>query len=315
MMNGASIVITGAAGFTGRHACLHYLELGMKVTALTRKEDPELVSMGATVTVCDLLDTNVLTAAIQKAQPDYLLHLAGMNSVPASWKQPVQAMESNVIGTLNVLNAIRLIPHVRVVVVTSKLKTPLVRLREPEHPYALSKSFQEISALAWGKLFGLDISLVEPSNLIGPGRSTGVCALIGQYIANHERGWNHDTFLFSSRQQLRDYLDVRDAVSAYEKLLIHGEAGSVYSVQSGKLRTLGEVAATFRKYALTDILFRWQDDSAPLADEVESDTAETVSSFPIETDTGLPKAWGWEPIRSFEHSVADILNYYRNGEG
>ncbi|MGZ9585243.1 NAD-dependent epimerase/dehydratase family protein [Paenibacillus marinisediminis] len=320
MMNGASILVTGASGFTGWHACRYFMNLGMQVTALVRRANPELAAAGMRVIVCDLLDGAAVAAALHDAAPDYVLHLAGVNAVTDSWKQPIHTMQVNVMGTIHVVDALRTAPHIRALIITSKLKAPLSQAGTPVHPYAFSKSIQELAARAWSKLFGLDVILAEPSNLIGPGPSTGICSLLGQYIAKRERGWDSGDFLLSSRSVMRDYLDVRDAVAAYEKLLQAGEAGTVYSVQSGIHRSLGDIADTFRRMALTDVLFRWQDESSSLEGGGTTPTpiAASNSAYSDHVEQAaqtLPAALDWQPARAFEHSVADILNYHRNSYG
>lgn len=99
------IVITGAAGYTGMHACRHFAKLGWEVAALTRTADsvPELILLAhddensspeaetrscITPYVCDLLDKKRLGEVIRQIAPDYVLHLGGKNSVPESWQSP-----------------------------------------------------------------------------------------------------------------------------------------------------------------------------------------------------------------------------------
>ena len=119
--------------------------------------------------------------------------------------------------------------------------------------------------------------------------------------------------LLNDKQTKRDYMDVRDAVAAYEILLEHGEAGEVYAVQSGVERELGEIVQTFRRLALVDVPFRWQHEFNDI-DKDAQQLHDIQSYVPLhEMDAKLmPKSWGFRPTRVFEHSVADILNYYRN---
>lgn len=311
MVSGECMLITGAAGFTGRHACIHFLEKGMRVVALVHQACPEFAA-DIEVIVCDLLDANAVAAAIQQVKPDYVLHLAGANSVPASWRQPLQSLHVNVLGTLHVLDALRVMPHVRSLVITSKLKAPKDSIQSPSHPYAFSKALQGIATHAWKNMFGLDIMIAEPTNLIGPGSSTGICSLIGQYVAQSERGWKERHLLLSGRQAKRDYLDVRDAIAAYEILFEHGESGEVYTVQSGVKRELGEIVQTFRRLALVDVPFRWEYEFQDPTAAVEEQAEESGNDAVEEGVLLIPKSWGFYSSRSFEHSAADILNYYRN---
>lgn len=303
-MRGQSILITGASGFTGQHACHHFQRLGMKVTALVHEASSPLGLKELSIVNCNLLDTQAVADVLRLVQPSYVLHLGGINSVPTSWQQPLHTFQVNVIGTLNVMEALRSLPTARALVVTSKLKDDMT------HPYACSKAVQEMATLAWSRLFHLDIVLAEPSNLIGPGPSTGICALLAQQVVQQERGNDDSCVKLSSRNVVRDYLDVRDAVAAYEKLLFHAAAGRVYAVRSGTVRSLGDVADTYGVLAQAKVSFHWQAEQTiepELPAKAEKEPALTAA------DT-MPAEWGWHPTISFQQSLADCLHYFRNGE-
>ncbi|UHA74494.1 NAD-dependent epimerase/dehydratase family protein [Paenibacillus sp. 481] len=314
-MKGGTLLITGATGFTGRHAARHFVEAGLQVVALTRREDEALSQLGVQVVVCDLLSATDVERVINHIQPHYALHLAGMNAVPDSWSDPVLAFQINVVATLHLLNALRVVPQCRILIATSKLKAPVHPSFIPPHPYAFSKSLQEVVALGWSNLFQQDICLVEPSNLVGPGASNGLCGLLGRYTVQCERRASGadiadatgsrgaiKPFYLSSRSALRDFLDVRDAVAAYEMVFEHGIRGNTYVVESRVKRSLGSVAELFIRSALVSIQV-----------EIGNEQEQIVITPPMEEeDRATPHAWGWKPLRSFEHSVSDILNYYRH---
>lgn len=315
MVSGECILITGAAGFTGRHACHYFKEKGLKVVALVHRNCSELDS-DLEVIACDLLDAQAALTAVQQAKPDYVLHLAGANSVSASWKQALLTQHVNVLGTLHVLDALRAMPHVKALVISSKLKTPLSDIQSPKHPYGFSKAVQGLVTHAWRNMFGLDVRIAEPTNLIGPGPSTGVCALIGQYVAQSERGWKESHLLLNDRQVKRDYLDVRDAVAAYDAILEQGESGGIYSIESGVTRDLDEIVQTFRRLALVDVPFRWEYEYVDPVAEVQVQSEKCCEASVGAEEMPISKRWEFSPTWSFEHSAADILNYYRNeGEG
>lgn len=312
-MKDASIVVTGASGFTGLHACQALAAVGMKVTAFVRRRvsfDPALAIHQIEV---DLLKPKALQYFMQQVSPQYVLHLAGMNAVQQSWRAPADAMHINMLGTVHVLEAVRELPDTRVLVITSKLKSAPTASRSNLHPYAISKWFQEQAALAWSQLYQMNIMMAEPSNLIGPGPSTGICALLGGYVARCERGEHDQPFTFSSRADWRDYLDVRDAVAAYAHILQRGASGSIYRVESGRVRSLEEVSEVFQEMAAASIPYQWKD-PAPLS-ELSSETKPIEHSVKLNKDQlevlPLPESWGWTPKYSFTESVADILKYYR----
>ncbi|MCM3339052.1 NAD(P)-dependent oxidoreductase [Paenibacillus sp. MER TA 81-3] len=298
MNGGGTLLVTGASGFTGRHACRHFLNSGMRVVALTRRADADVSAMGAEVVMCDLQDRERVSEVVKQVHPDYTLHLAGMNSVQDSWSDPLHMLDVNVMSTLHLLNALRLTPNSRILIVTSKLKASYAPVFSPSHPYSLSKTLQELAALGWAHLFAQDVLLAEPSNLIGPGSSSGICGLLGRYIVQTEKGEGPPRFNISNRHEQRDFLDVRDAAAAYELILKHGKQGHIYPVESGRYRSLGSVANTFARCSLVPVEFQYGDETEPYSSVKPNDIS-------------FPERWGWAPLRAFEQSVADILHYYR----
>ncbi|QYR23035.1 NAD-dependent epimerase/dehydratase family protein [Paenibacillus sp. sptzw28] len=318
-MSRPRLLITGAGGFCGEHACRYFADAGWDVTALVHRlpqqGEAEWLRCAQSVIRCDLIDLNETKEALVRVQPGYVLHLAGMNAVPPSWSDPADVLHSNVMGTVHLLEAVRRlgggdgsgkdgIVKCRVVVAGSMLRFPLPpagELPSPPHPYSLSKTMQVLAAQSWAALYGMDVVVAEPSNLIGPGRSSGICALIARYAAAAERAAAAGTtppapFRLSSRTENRDVLDVRDAVRAYDLLLRQGERGRIYPVASGTMRTLGELADTFDSLA-----------SCPLQWSV----GESDSPSPAPVDCHAVRALGWSPRIPLMQSLQDALETAR----
>lgn len=296
------IMITGASGFTGGHACRYFAGLGLQVAGIVRQDKALPPIEGVRYYSCDLMNKQRVEELVGNIKPDFVLHLGGKNSVPESWANPLLYMETNVLPTLYLLNALRPFPVCRVLVAGTRAVFRLAPPYRPPHPYSLSKSLQKAAAMSWSDLFGQTVMLAEPSNLIGPGPSTGFCALLGRYIAASERGEAGQPFRISSRAARRDFLDVRDAVRAYGMMLEQGTPGKIYSVTSGKEHTLEEIAALFVSAAGTRVSFAWGDDDDSIKDEVP------------EGAIGLG-ALGWKPIIPLRRSISDILEYFRTGGG
>jgi GDP-4-dehydro-6-deoxy-D-mannose reductase len=175
----------------------------------------------------------------------------------------------------------------------------------PPHPYSLSKTMQVLAAQSWAALYAMDVIVAEPANLIGPGRSTGLCALIAGHAAAVERaaeggGPLPAPFRLSSRTERRDLLDVRDAIRAYALLLKRGERGRVYPVASGIMRTLGEVADTFDR--LTRSPLRWE-------------IGESDAPSPDPADISAIQALGWSPRIALEQSLREAMESVRRAMG
>jgi GDP-4-dehydro-6-deoxy-D-mannose reductase len=291
-----TILITGANGFTGQHACEHFTASGMKVIAVVRKEN-KLIVHADQVQICDLTDRVQVHQLIRETMPNYVLHLAGRNAVQDSWADPIGHMDANVMATLYLLNALRGYPDCRIVVAGSMLSFTLNENPQPLHPYSLSKTFQMLAAQSWSHLFQQQIMVARPSNLIGPGYSNGLCGILAKKAVKIEHGVENTPFRLSSLIEQRDYVDIRDAVKAYEHILLYGKAGTVYPVGSGSNRTIGEIVKAFQSMIAVEL---------PLEiGQIDG----YVPPNPI--DLALMKALGWRPEISFEQSIADIIHFYR----
>ncbi|WP_410771915.1 NAD-dependent epimerase/dehydratase family protein [Fontibacillus sp. BL9] len=301
LLQGKVILITGASGFTGEHACRYFSALGMQVAAMVRdkRRTPEMI--GVTYYTCNLLAADEVRAVVRKVSPDYVLHLGGKNSVPESWKEPILYMESNVLSVLYLLDALRLFPACRVLIVGSRLSVGLTLTDRPQHPYSLSKSLQKVAALSWKELFGQDVILAEPCNLIGPGPSTGFCSLLGRRIVQEERGGGLPPFQVSSRHSRRDFLDVRDAVRGYGFLLTGGRSGEVYQVCSGTERSLEEVTKAMLRLAGSGMTVHW-------GEARPEDAADILKPHFLENA-------GWSPRIPFETSLQEVIHYFRAEKG
>ncbi|ANS75573.1 hypothetical protein AWM70_14010 [Paenibacillus yonginensis] len=298
-----TILITGAAGFTGHHACQHFAGQGYEVVGAVRSLEGVKAIPGVRYVACDLKDYASMQRLVEEAQAEYVLHLGGKNAVKQSWEQPIDYMETNVMGVLYLLDALRRSGRTsRVVLAHSRLRFQLTDHPVPNHPYGLSKSLGGMAALCWGQLFGQEVIIGEPGNLVGPGPSTGICALIAKHIAAEEQAYSGRPFHLSSGLERRDFLDVRDAVLAYELLLKQGQSGVIYPICSGKERTLRETAHSFSSLA-----------QVPVSIE-EGD----VSAIPQAGETQGPEELiklGFKPSIPWEQSVHDIVAYWRFEQG
>ncbi|SFS51113.1 NAD(P)-dependent oxidoreductase [Paenibacillus sp. BC26] len=314
-MSRPRLLVTGAGGFCGEHACRYFSAAGWEVTAVVRRlpqqdaEERAWLNAVHAALACDLAAQSEVLALIEQAKPEYVLHLAGANAVGASWNDPTAVLQSNVMGTVHVLEGVRRAgTPCRVVVAGSMLRFPLVAAGQggaerpqPQHPYSLSKTMQVLIAQSWTSLYGMEVVIAEPSNLIGPGRSGGLCALLARYAAKAEQAAASGAaapapFRLSSRSEQRDLLDVRDAIRAYELLLRAGESGRIYPVASGVMRTLGEIADAFD--ALAQHPLQW-----------EIGESQAASPDPVNCEGII--ALGWTPLITLEQSLRETLEAAR----
>ena len=184
-------LVTGAAGFVGRHLCAHLGLQGDTVIGVDRADGP------------DLLDSVAVHALLAEIKPDVVYHLGGWSDVGASWDFPLDAFRVNAEGTLNLLQACVANGKPRVLAVSSADVYGRVTPQElpitestpfrPVTPYAASKVAADQLALQAWLGHQLETIRVRAFNHLGPGQTTRfVAPAIAERIAINERdGLNH----------------------------------------------------------------------------------------------------------------------------
>jgi CDP-glucose 4,6-dehydratase len=190
LWRGRSVLVTGHTGFKGSWLSLWLQQLDAKVHgyALAPPTSPSLfqvadISNGMTHTEGDIRDLQQLSAVMAVARPEIVFHLAAQSLVRKSYRDPLDTMSSNVMGTANLLEAIRGTPSVKVVVVVTSDKCYDNRERMQPYledealggkdPYSASKACAEIVTAAWRDSFlsdaGVSVATVRAGNVIGGG--------------------------------------------------------------------------------------------------------------------------------------------------
>ena len=226
-------LVTGAAGFVGRHLVDHLLSEGDEVVPTDR-------SSGGP----DVLDQDGLVDLLGNHHPDVVFHLAGQADVARSWTEPATTIRVNAEGTHHLLTAARRIGVGRVVTVTSADVYGVVTADElpidetapfrPASPYAVSKAMADLIAQQAHIGHGQDVVRARSFNHFGPGQGeAGVCSALALRIARCEvRG--ETSIQVGNLDARRDFTDVRDVVRAYRLLAISGQPDTAYNVCSGR---------------------------------------------------------------------------------
>jgi GDP-4-dehydro-6-deoxy-D-mannose reductase len=309
------LLVTGVAGFVGGHLVAH-----------VRRERPEAEIWGVTrpgnsrpadarvrVVDADLTEAEATEAVFDAVQPDAIVHLAGQASVHRSWEDPLGTYRANVLGLLNVLEALRrrdLRP--RLLVVGSAEEYGLAdagagALHEdlplrPVSPYASSKAAQGCLALQYALSHGFPIVRTRTFQATGPGRADMFAeSSFARQIADIEAGRQEPVLQVGNLEAVRDYLDVRDVVRAYWLLLEKGAPGEVYNVCSGRGVSIREVLSRLVAQARERVEVRV--DPARLR---PSDAARIVGD-----PRRLRGATGWTAAIPLETSLKDLLDDWR----
>lgn len=297
-MKSRKILITGANGFTGRHAIDYFSKMSIDVVAVVKTASLMIQHQNVHFEECDLTNELAVNELIKKNKPQYVLHLAGKSSVEESWKIPACYIKTNVLSTLNLLEALRIYcPESKTVIVGSALQFEPQSTFSPAHPYSLSKGLQVLVAESWKQLFEMDITIAKPSNLIGPGYSNGVCSVFARKILEMETGKIQPIFEVSDLLASRDFVDVRDVIRAYDFLLKMDTIEEVYEICTGIPRTLEEIIKTLQ--SMTNIKF------------LIEDKKNSLKQYSPIMDNSKMRALNWEPLIPFEKSIYDTLQFYR----
>jgi len=322
------VLVTGATGFVGQHLLR---ELGARGLAATGTGYTEGVAGRDEPRSVDFRHAAATRELVARERPDAVIHLAAQSSVGVSFDARRETFEVNVLGTLNLLAAVRdEAPGARILIITSAdlygPSTPEARHREtsplcPVSPYGASKAAQDLVAALAGAAYSLRLIRVRPFPQAGPGqRPTFALPAFAAQIAAFERGealgeggdkpdvgeggkhQGERVLKVGNLEVVRDYTDVRDGVRAYADLLTQGEPGEAYNVCSGrgfKLRQLVE-----RLAAAARVPIRIELDRARLR---PADLPHLVGD-----PAKLKAAIGWEPRIEIERTLADLLDEARS---
>ncbi len=225
------ILLTGANGFVGQTLSKLIDRQRYAVTNVISPDSSFLSTVDVDqVVTLDMRNEQDVMTVIQTIQPDVVIHLAALSHVPTSFSQPVLTWQTNVLGTVNMLEALhKYAPQAFLLFVSSsevygeafKSNQPLAEdsACQPMNPYAASKRAAELACQQYFKQ-GLQGVIARPFNHIGPGQSEAfVTAAFAKQIAAIEHGLQAPTLQVGNLSASRDFLDVRDVCAAYLALI------------------------------------------------------------------------------------------------
>jgi len=316
-----NVLITGIAGFVGGHLVefLHAEHPDIAPAGLVRPghEIPAALRDGVRLMEADLEDPAAVESAVAAVRPQRIVHLAGQSSVHESWANPAATLRTNVIGLLNVFEAVRrrkLSPRVLVVGSAEEYGAmdpdapPITEdapLR-PLSPYAVSKVASGYLALQYALSRDLAVVRTRTFPHTGPGRGAVFAeSSFAQQIAEVEAGRRRPVLQVGNLEAVRDFTDVRDVVRAYWALLERGASGEVYNVCSGRGRSIGDILRSLLE--ISGVHVDLQVDRERLR---PSDLPSLVGD-----PTRLREATGWEPRIPLERTFRDLLDHWRERVG
>jgi GDP-mannose 4,6-dehydratase len=313
------VLITGITGMVGSHLAEYILNNHptVEVYGLVRWRSPldniSAILPKITLVQAELRDLNSLVNLMSTVKPDRIFHLAAQSYVTTSFIAPADTLHTNVIGTTNLMDAVRIAgidPRIHICSsseVYGQVKEEELPIREnnpfrPASPYAVSKVGEDMVALQYFLSYGIQTIRTRMFTHTGPRRGDVFAeSAFAKQVAEIEASVRPNPMKVGNLNSVRTFTDVRDAVRAYWLLLEKCPAGEVYNIGGIRTMLVGEMLELLKGMATCHIeheldpkLLRPSDVTMQVPD---------ISKFQAAT--------GWQPEISLETTLLDLLNYQR----
>ena len=319
--------ITGITGMVGSHLADYlYAHTDWDIIGMARWRSPldNLAGLAAAINdgkrvrliYADLRDTLAVQYAMREARPDIIFHLAAQSFPRTSFESPLDTFDTNVQGTVRVLEAARTdAPQAVIHVCASsevfgRVTQELLPIKEdapfhPASPYAMSKVGTDLVGRYYAEAYGMMVMTTRMFTHTGPRRGDVFAeSTFAKQIAMIEHGLLPPTVKTGNLKSLRTVADVRDAARAYHLLVtVNPQAGAYYNIGGTHSCQVGDILD-----ALLALSPRGKDIT------VEQEPARMR---PIDADLQVPDTskfcahTGWQPQISFAQTMEDLLNYWR----
>lgn len=294
------VLIFGIGGFVGRYLTQEFLNYGYTVFGSDKVKNG--VSDEIPFVKVDLLDTAQVEKVIMDISPDMIVNLAAISSVGVSWSIPQLTVSVNVVGALNILEAVRK-QNSKCKVMFIGSSEEYMDSNEPinedtelnaNNPYGISKMAQERFASIYRERYGMQIYCVRPFNHTGVGqREDFVLPSFCKQVAEIEKTGESGTIKVGNLTAERDFSDVRDIVRAYRMIIESDDCSKIYNVGSCKPYSLKEILDYIISLSNQKIIV-----------EVDSERFRPADTPKIVCDYSLiEKKLGWKP----EYNIKDTL--------
>src|ERR1044071_9628137 len=310
------VLITGITGFVGSHLVEYILanHPQTEISGIKRWRSPKdnirHVLNQVKLFDCDLRDLGSLIRVFGEVKPDVIFHLAAQSFVPTSYNAPADTLDTNVIGTCNLLEAVRILKQDPVIHICSssevygQVKPDEVPIREtcplrPVSPYAVSKVGADMLAFMYHQAY--KIRTIRPRMFTHSGARRGevfVDSWFALQVARIEAGLQEPVVRVGNLDSVRTFADVRDTVRAYWLLAHKCPPGEVYNIG-------GDITMTIRE--MLDLLLGMTNFKGQI--EVRQDPAlirPADVTLQIPSSDKFKAATGWKPEIPYKQTLLDM---------
>ncbi|TAN34198.1 NAD-dependent epimerase/dehydratase family protein [Patescibacteria group bacterium] len=313
-LTGQNIFVTGGAGLVGAHLVSRLLALKpAKIVCLCRSRDPlslfysEKLDEQVVCSYGDLKDKERMFDLISKHEINYIFHVAAQPIVPTAYVNPYETLDTNIMGTVNILEAARLSPSTRAVIVASSDKAygKHCLLAEEnqalagDHPYDASKSCADLLAQTYAKTYGLPATVSRFGNIYGPGDLNFNRIIPGIMKAALE---NSVLQIRSDGHFKRDYVYAPDVVDGYLCLAenIAAARGEAFNFSSGQNFSVLDLVAK-----ISDII------GVKIKHEILNNQKNEIPEQSLNFEKAA-KVLGWQSRYPFAEGIKETFAWYQN---
>ena len=308
-----NVFVTGATGLVGSHISERLISLGANVIALVRSKNPksyfysEGLDKKVVISYGDLKSFDKLYDIITRYEVDIIFHLAAQPIVTKAILNPLETFKTNIMGTVNILEAARRAESIKSVIVASSDKAYGKSLTLPykeempliaDAPYDISKSCADLISLSYAKTYNMPIAVIRCGNIFGPGDLNFDRIVPGTIKAGIT---NSVLNIRSDGKMIREYIYIEDVVNAYIMVgeRIEKAKGEAFNVGSGeKLRVL-EVVEKISKIMKKKIKIK-------ILNIAKNEIPEQYLS-----SEKIKKMIGWKCLNSFDEGIKKTIPWYK----
>lgn len=306
-------LVTGAEGFIGSHLVKFLQQQGWKVIGGYRQPAPTPfpVVPNLSFVQCDLCDGQQVAAIINDINPTHIFHLGAQSLPTVSWEDPVGTFQSNVMGSLYLLQAVRAMKRKPVVVsacssaeyghvpdsaIPVKEEQPL----KPLHPYGISKVCLDLLAREYFLDYDIPTVNIRLFNTTGPGKTNDAPSDFVRQLARIKKGMQRPVIEVGNLKPKRAFLDVRDTVRGFYLGALKGKRGEAYNLCAAKTYRIEELLKTAVRLSGVK----------PKIEPVKRLMRPSDEKIIFGSTTKMRKHTGWKPEHTIEQTLAAMLEYW-----
>lgn len=310
-----NVLVTGAGGFKGSHLVEELSKTNAKIISLVRSFDPDSyfsinhLDKKSTVVIGDLKDYRKIIDILSKYEITTIFHLGAQPIVKTALLNPIETLETNIMGTVNILEAARFYSKIKEIVIVSSDKaygpTDRVPYKETERlqgkaPYDVSKSCADLIAQMYYNVYKLPLTISRCANVFGPGDGNKGRLIpdIMDAIVNNKK-----LQIRSDGKMIREFIYVKDSIGAYISLAEHIDKtkGEAFNISGKCIFSVLEVVKNVSNILNKKIEY--------------SILNETIAEIHKQFLDGskIKETIGWEPKTNFDIAIKDTFKWY-NGK-